>query len=205
MIVHSDSFAGVISILLIMLGTALALSASVVLLLAAKFHLAAKVLRVTGGVLVVFWLLQAIAIRLTPQTVVNRGDSFCYDIWCIGVTSVTPSAGTGNAVYKVDVHIFSDAGSGGKIHGKMNVFLVDDHGRRFPLLPDPSVTPFTRELAPQEGIDTTLTFQATPDSKHLYLISEPNQPHTWIVRLFTGDWLAQYFAPMRKPALLRVL
>jgi NAD(P)-dependent dehydrogenase (short-subunit alcohol dehydrogenase family) len=92
--------------------------------------------------------------RIAHEAGGNRGDSFCYDIWCIGVTSVTPSAETGNAVYKVDVHIFSDAGSGGKIHGKMNLFLVDDHGRRFPLLPDPSVTPFTRDLAPQEGIDT---------------------------------------------------
>ena len=93
----------------------------------------------------------------------------------------------------------------GKFTGKMNLFLVDDHGRRFPLLRDPSAIPYTRELAPQDGIDTTLTFRVTDDSKHLYLISEPTEPHTLVVRLFTGDWLAQHFASMRKPALLRVL
>lgn len=205
MIVHSDSFIGVVSVLLVMLGTVCALSASVLLLAAARFGLAARVFAATAGVLVVFWALQAVTISLTPQTVVNRGDSFCYDIWCIGVRGVTPSAENGNVVYKVDVHIFSDAGSGGKIHGKMNLFLVDEYGGRFPLVPDPSVIPITRELAPQEGIDTTLTFRAANYARRLYLISEPKERHPLFVRMFTGDWLSQYVSAMRKPALLRVL
>lgn len=204
MIVHSDSVLGVFSILLIMLGTVFALSATVVLLFAAKFRLAAKVLIVTAGVLVVFSVVQALTITLTPQTVVNRGESFCYDIWCIGVTGVTPSAYSGNVVYKVNVHIFSDAGSGGKIHGKMNLFLVDEHDRRFAPLPDSSVIPFAQELAPQEGIDTTLTFRVMSDATHLYLISEPTASHPLVVRFFTGEWLAQHLR-LRKPALLRVL
>jgi hypothetical protein len=205
MIVHSDSFFGVMFIFLVWLATCFALLASVVLLLALKFRLAAKVFILSAASLLLFWVVQGAAIALTPQTIVDRGDSFCEDIWCIGVTDVATTAQAENIVYKVGVHIFSDAGRGGKIHGKTTLFLLDDRGRRFPLLPDPSVTPFTRELAPQEGMDTTLTFQTPADAKRLYLTGEPTERRSLMVRLFTGDWLREHLAFMRKPTLLRVV
>jgi hypothetical protein len=205
MIVHSDSFIGVMLLLLVMLGTGAAILASAVLLLALKFRQAFKVLAYAAVTLSVFFVLQITLLTLTPQAVVKIGDSFCADIWCIGVTNVSAAPRQRDTIYKVDVHIFSDAGRGGKIHGKAILFLVDERGRRFPLIPDPSVIPFNRELDPQEGIDTTLTFAAPSDARQLYLTSEPTDRHSFVVRVFTGDWLAESFPSIHKPALLRVL
>ena len=206
MIVHSDSFIGVMFLLLVMFGTCASILASAVLLLALKFRLAFRVLAYTAVTLSVFFVLQITLLTLTPQTVVKRGDSFCADIWCIGVTNVTAAPRQQDTLYKADVHIFSDAGRGGKIHGKAILFLVDERGRRFPLIPDPSVTPFNRELDPQEGIDTTLTFAAPSDARQLYLTSEPTERHSFVVRVFTGDLLAENLPFIHKPAaLLRVL
>ena len=61
------------------------------------------------------------------------------------------------------------------------------------MIPDPSVTPFNRELDPQEGIDTTLTFAAPSDARQLYLTSERTERHSFVVRVFTGDLLAEIF------------
>jgi hypothetical protein len=205
MIVHSDSFIGVMLLLLVMLGTGVAILASAVLLLTLKFRLAFKVLAYTGVALSVFFLLQITLLTLTPQTVVKRGDSYCADIWCIGVTNLSAAPRQRDTLYRVDVHIFSDAGRGGKIHGKAILFLVDEHRRRFPLIPDPSVIPFNRELAPQERIDTTLAFAAPSDARQLYLTSEPTERHSFVVRVFTGDWLAESLPFIHKPTLLRVL
>src|SRR5262245_45931740 len=141
----------------------------------------------------------------TPHTIVKLGYSFFANIWCIGATDVKTTTRERDVIYKVNVHIFSDANRGGKIHGKAILFLVDERGRRFPLIPDPSVIPFNRELNPQEGIDTTLTFAVAADVKQLYLTSEPTEPQTFLVRLFTGDWFADSLTFMRKPTLLRVL
>ena len=205
MIVHSDSFIGIMFLFLVMFGTCAGVLASAVLLLALKFRLAFKVLAWTALALSAFLVLQITTLTLTPQTVVKRGDSFCADIWCMGVTNVTATPTQQDTIYKVDVHIFSDAGSGGKIHGKARLFLVDERGRRFALIPDPSVIPFNRELDPQEGIDTTLTFATQSDARQLYLTSEPTERHPFVLRVFTGDLLAERLPFIHKPVLLRVL
>jgi hypothetical protein len=205
MVVHSDSFIGVMFLLLVMLGTGAAVLATAVLLLALKFRLAFKVIGCTAIALSAFFVLQLTMLTLTPQTIVKRGDSFCADIWCMGVTNVTSAPRQQDTLYKVDVHIFSGAGRGGKIHGKARLFLVDERGRRFALIPDPSVIPFNRELDPQEGIDTTLTFAAPSDARQLYLTSEPTERHPFVVRVFTGDLLAERLPFIHKPVLLRVL
>jgi len=205
MIVHSDSFIGIMFLFLVMFGTCAGVLASAVLLLALKFRLAFKVLAWTALALSAFLVLQITTMTLTPQTVVKRGDSFCADIWCMGVTNVTATPTQQDTIYKVDVHIFSDAGRGGKIHGKAKLFLVDERGRRFALIPDPSVIPFNRELDPQEGIDTTLTFAAPSDARQLYLASEPTERHPFVVRVFIGDLLAERLPFIHKPVLLRVL
>jgi hypothetical protein len=205
MIVHSDSFLGVMFIILVFLGTGLSLLATLILILAFRFRLASKVFLTTVSALLVFVVLQSTMLALTPQTVVKRGDSYCYDIWCIGVTDVKSTPSVNDVLYNVGVHVFSDAGRGGTIHAKKRLFLVDDHDRRFALIPDPSVIPFTRELAPQEGIDTTLTFVVPADARQLYLTTESTETRSFVFRFFTGGWLANNFSFMRKPELLRVL
>jgi hypothetical protein len=204
MIVHTDSFFGILLVLLVMLGVGFGLLATVVLLLGLKFRVASKVFVATATTCLMFFALQAAIRALMPQTIVKRGDTLCEDIWCIGITDVTTAARAQDVLYTLNVHIFSDAGRGGNIHSKEVLFLVDEHGRRFPLIPDPAAVPYTREIAPQEGFDTTLTFAVAADARNLYLTTESIQPRTLMVRLFTGDWLADYVSSMRKPTMLSV-
>lgn len=204
MIVHSDSFFGIVPILLVMLGAGFGVLATVVLLLGLKFRVASKVFAATATVCLMFFALQATIHALVPQTIVKRGDSFCEDIWCIGITDVKMTARAQDVLYTLSVHIFSDAGRGGTIHSKEVFFLVDEHGRRFPLIPDSAAVPYAREIAPQEGFDTTMAFAVPADARNLYLTGESTRPQPLIVRLFTGEWLGDHVGSMHKPTMLRV-
>ena len=49
------------------------------------------------------------------------------------------------------------------------MYLVDERGRRFQLIDDPSAIPFDTPLNPRESIDTKLTFAVAADAQHLFL------------------------------------
>lgn len=205
MIVHSDSFFGILLVLLVMLGAGLGVLATVVLLLGLKFRVASKVFVATATACLVFLALQAAIHAFIPQTIVKRGDTFCEDIWCIGITDVKTTARAQGVLYTLSVHIFSAAERGGNIHSEGVFFLVDERGRRFPLTPDTAAVPYTREIAPQEGFNTTMTFAVAADATNLYLTSESTQPPSFVVRLFTGEWLGDHVSSMRKPTMLRLM
>ncbi len=48
-------------------------------------------------------------------------------------------------------------------------YLMDERGRRFELIDDPSAIPLETPLNPRESIDTTLTFAVAADAQHLFL------------------------------------
>jgi hypothetical protein len=56
------------------------------------------------------------------------------------VTNVTAEPHTQEVVYKVHVRIFSDAGRG-KQRARGPLVLIDERGRRFPMVPDALAIP----------------------------------------------------------------
>jgi hypothetical protein len=69
---------------------------------------------------------------------VNNGDSYCADIWCIGIDKVTAIPRGGETIYKLAVHIFSDANRVATNAKGASLYLFDEKGRRFPLVYDAS-------------------------------------------------------------------
>jgi len=158
-----------------------------------------------GGVAVYVLGVLVVSI-LTPQTIVNIGDSYCMDIWCIGIEKVNAMPRGEDIVYKVDVRIFSDANSVQISAKGAAVYVLDDRGRRFELLDDPSVIPFDTPLAPKQSIHTTLSFAVPADARKLFLPcgshhigEEPSVPF-WVKLYFGSD--AGF---LHKQTMLRVL
>jgi hypothetical protein len=90
---------------------------------------------------------------LTPQKIGSAGHAYCKDIWCIGIEKVSPMPARNEIAYKVDVRIFSDANTV-KTSGKgFSLFLVDERGRRFPMVKDPSAIPFDLSLDPGQSVN----------------------------------------------------
>jgi hypothetical protein len=201
MVIHSDSNLGAFLALLMMLGATVGALAAVSLFASGNFNRAWKILAASGA-WVTAYLLAVVAVSLTaPAKIVNLGDSYCVDIWCIGIERVSATPLGAQIRYKADVRIFSDANRVTTSARGTALYLVDDRGRRFPLVNDPSAIPFDVILDPGQSVRTSLTFLAAEDARHLFLTGNAPEPPPFWVRLYFGsdDSL------LHKRTLLRVL
>jgi hypothetical protein len=166
------------------------------MLILRRFRSALKTAVITIGGLAVYLAAVNVVSLLSPQTIVKPGDSYCFDIWCIGVDRVsTHNSGQENLI-QVDVHIFSDANTV-KVSAKARPYLVDENGRRFPLIYESSAIPFDAVLDPGQTIKTSLMFKAAPDARQLFLTGDVETPPPFPLVLLVGMF--------HKPTLFRVL
>lgn len=194
---------------LLALPTVLTLLASVVLLIARKFRLAMKVAGAALGVVGLFVAVATTVSLLAPSKIVNVGDSYCWDLWCMGIEKVNPAPRGQDVEYKIDVRIFSDANTVKTSPDQASIYLEDEHGRRYPLVNDPAVTPYNTVISPGQTIKTTLTFVAPADAGHLFLTGDAPLPDHipigWQVGKYFADLHFGYEKLSHKPTLLRVL
>lgn len=201
MIVHSDSTLGAMLAIVVVLGAIVSLPIAADLFLAGKTRQAAKALLAAAALVAAYTLAVIAASLLTPRRIVEVGDSYCVDIWCIGIDRVTPTRRGDETSYRLDALIFSDATRVKTSAAGASLFLVDERGRRFPLVPDPASVPFDVSLDPRESVHTSLTFVAPTNARQLFLSGDTgNGPPFW-VRLYLGSDNSL----LHKPTLLRVL
>ncbi len=201
MVIHSDSNLGAAVALVVVLGAVIMVLASAAQLASGQSRRAVKTL-LASAALVATYTLAVIAVSLgTPQKIINAGDSYCVDIWCIGIDGVSPKPFGHEIVYKVDVRIFSDANRVKTGAKGASLYLMDERGRRFPLVQDLSAIPFDVALDPGQSVKTSLTFVAAADARQLFLTGNAlGEPPFWVRLYFGGD-----DSLLHKRTLLRVL
>ena len=198
MIVHSDAVGSMV-FFFVMAGTALMAVVALIALAGGEFRFAGKVAAWWGKLAAGYAVLTMAVSLMLPQKVVNPGQSYCIDIWCISIQNVAKTPVEQDVIYRADVRIFSDANTV-KVSAKgVSLYLADERGRRYPLIPDPAVTPFDVELGPQQSVNTSLTFRVAADAKQLFLKGDGKS--LWISKFFIGDDSAL----LHRPTLLRVL
>jgi hypothetical protein len=200
-VIHSDSNLGATVALVVVSGAVILALASAALIASGKSRRAVKTLLASAALVATYTLaVMAVSLR-TPQTIVRAGDSYCVDVWCIGIDGVTPKPFGQETVYKVDVRIFSDANRVKTSAKGASLYLVDERGRRFPLVKDSSVIPFDVTLEPGQSVTTSLTFVAAADARQLFLTGDTRgEPPFWARLYFGSD-----DSLLHKRTLLRVL
>jgi len=98
------------------------------------------------------------------------------------------------------VRIFSDANAVKTSANGFSLFLVDERGRRFPLVNDPSATPFDITLDAGQSEKTSLTFVTAADAQQLFLTVDEPVPFALARLCFACD-----VSLLHKPTILRVL
>ena len=185
------------------------LLSAVGLLVARKWRLSARVAAGSVAALALYVAAANVISWVAPQTVIKLGDSYCWDLWCMGIEKVTALPRDGQIAYKIDVRFFSDANTVTTGLDEARVFLVDDRGRRFPLIDDPSVVPIETRLAPRQSLNTSLTFVAPSDASHLFLTGDaplPDRiPLSWRFFRIYADLHIGYEKLSHKPTVLLVL
>jgi hypothetical protein len=105
-----------------------------------------------------------------PQRVLQLGEIRCLDDWCLTVDNAQRTAADGTARYVVSFTLSSQARRVSQRALDASVYLIDDSGRHYQPLPDPSAVPFDVLLHPGESIPTTRTFQLPEDARQVGLI-----------------------------------
>jgi hypothetical protein len=143
---------------------------------------------------------------LTPRTIVNIGDSYCWDLWCVGIQSVNTTPQGPNILYKAEVSLSVDSDTAQleltdppKDPAKQFFYVMDELGRRFPILAYAPIPNGKVTVKPGESVKSSLTFLAPENARNLYLTGDVGAP-PW-VRLYFGSDLN----PFHRRTLLRVV
>jgi hypothetical protein len=196
MTVHSDSDLGILLALLALFVAGMFFVVACILLLERNFRAAIKVSLMAVAGLIALPLFVGIVAVLMPQTIVKLGDSYCMDINCIRIDKVEKETRETDAVYTLDVRLFSEANTVKTSLGAVSLFLQDERGRRFLLLDDPSVIPYDTYLDPGQTINTRLTFKVPADAKELFLTEGPRIPASAAKRSSLGGKSPPFWAPL---------
>src|SRR5579862_9725021 len=129
-----------------------------------------RVVTVTAWVVGPYLAMVLIVALLTPQTIVNIGDGYCWDLWCLGVERVNSVPQGQNVLCTAQVRIFSDANSVPTFREKSFLYVTDEQGRRLPVLPQsPDVPPIDLKINPTDSVTTSFSFLVPAGAGKLYL------------------------------------
>jgi hypothetical protein len=155
-----------------------------------KFHEVGRVGRVCAVIVVSYLAAVVLVSLLTPVTVVNIGDSYCYDLWCLGVNQVNASLRGQDILYTADVRIFADSSHPHQIpaeYAKDFFYVLDDRGRRYPLLREASFVDADVTVRPGESVKSSLAFSAPLNARKLYLMGKGRLYLPWLYMYFGSD------------------
>jgi hypothetical protein len=116
-----------------------------------------------GFAAVVYVLISASVSFFKPRRIIEQGQNWCFDDWCIAVERVsrTPASDRGHSVYTTDVRVFNAARSP---EGARNfwVYLRDDDDRRYAPMPGSWTDVVAARVGPHEFARTSIAF-VVPD------------------------------------------
>jgi hypothetical protein len=126
-----------------------------------KFHNAARAGRACAVIIVPYLAALTLVSLLTPGTIVNIGDSYCYDLWCLGVKQVNTTPKGQDMLYTAEVRIFIDSKHPHYLpaeQAKGFFYVLDDQGRRYPLLREASFVDADGTVQPGEFVKSSVAF-----------------------------------------------
>jgi hypothetical protein len=117
------------------------------------------------GVFAAVYLGVVILVSLvSPRRVLNVGDDLCWDDWCLAVSNVRRTNADTGVRYVVTFRVSSRARRRAQRGRGSYVYFMDDRGRCYEPVPDPTAVPFDVLLQPQEAVDVTRVFELPTDA-----------------------------------------
>lgn len=187
MVIHSDSNLGALLTLIAILGGGIVALTSIVLFTCGRFRPALRMLVACVAWFSIYAAAVMVVSLRAPRTIVDIGNAYCRDVWCIGIVKVGATPHGQEIVYKVEVHIFSDASTEKISASGASLWLIDERGRRFPLVKDRAAVPSDVTLDPGQSVNTSLTFVAKADARQLFLTGDTARKPPFWVRLYFGS------------------
>ena len=178
----------------------LTLAAAAVYALRGRGKRSLKILRNYGLCVVVYFLVALAVDFFRPQRVIAVGKPFCLDDWCLQVENVNHTSNGSNDSYHLDLRVFSTARRVSQRAKGAWIYLIDEHGRRYPPDSDPSAIPLDVQLGPQQSLTTSRVFAVPADVHKLGLITGHGGPYCSMETLIIGEGGCLF----HKPTMIRI-
>jgi hypothetical protein len=159
------------------LATAITLTTAAIFALRGRGAKARRIVR-TYGICAVAYSVIALAFDFfKPQRVMAMTEHWCFDDWCLQVENIDRVPLGSKVSYDVKLRIYSTArGISQRANGAW-IYLIDEQGRRYSANPDPSATPLTVKLGPEQSVSTSRAFEVPADVRTLGLITGHGGPY----------------------------
>ncbi len=124
-----------------------------------------------------YLFLSVLVSYLKPQRILDAGDSWCFDDWCLIVEKVDWTPGPALEGCRVEFRIFSRARRVSQRARGAWIYLVDDRGHLYSPDPEPSEPPLDVLLQPLQSVKTSRTFHVPANVGELGLITGHGGPY----------------------------
>jgi hypothetical protein len=163
-----------ILLLFVWLGSLMAFMAAVCLFNDGKSRLARRIL--------FWWSMGAagyaaalFAVAALPQNSnFQMGVPYCDDDWCMSIRQITKRPMPNGLAYRLDLQLSSLSNHRPQSAADAWIYLIDEQGRRFLPLHDPSAIPIDVAIPPHGSVNTWLTFPVPRDARTLFFAGGVN-------------------------------
>ncbi len=145
------------------------------------------ILRKFGMCAIAYLAIVVLVALLSPQRVLNVGDPWCFDDWCLSVENVSRTPEPPQVYCNVSLRIFSRARRVSQRAKGAWVYVIDGRGNRYAPQPDPSAVPLDVLLQPGESVTTSRVFKLPAHSTRLGLITGHGGPGCFPGCFIIGD------------------
>ena len=159
-----------------------------------------RILRIYGMCLVAYFAVALAVDLFRPQRVIAIGEPWCFDDWCLQVENVDHTSSGSNTSYHLNLRVYSTARRVSQRAKGAWIYLIDEHGRRYSPNPDPSATPLTVQLGPQQSVTTSRVFTVSADVHKLGLITGHGGSYCGMGILIIGEGGCLF----NKPTMIRI-
>jgi hypothetical protein len=150
-------------------------------------HQAVGILRRLGVCAIAYLTIVVVVALFSPQRVLNVGDPWCFDDWCLSVENVSRTPTPPLVSYDVSLHIFSQARRVSQRAKGAWIYMIDGRGNRYAPEPDQSPVPLDVLLQPGESVTTSRLFKLPANSGTLGLITGHGGPGCFPGCFIIGD------------------
>ena len=123
--------------LLLVLISLVTLITAAVIALRGRLARSLRILRRFAICAAVYVAIVAVVGAFSPQRVIQVGDPWCFDDWCLSVESVSRTPAAPLVAYHVSLRIFSEARRISQRAKGAWIYVIDSHGNQYAPDPDP--------------------------------------------------------------------
>ena len=184
------------------LASIVTLLAALISAIRARGRTAAKILKLWAAYATVYMIVALAYDFLAPQRIIQVGEPWCLDDWCLTAEAVNANQAQSVTTYKIDLRISSRARRVSQRAAGAWIYLINvNNGQLVPPDSDASAVPLDVRLQPLQEVTTSRVFHVPSQAVNLGLITGHGGPYCSAMSLLI---IGEGGCLFKKPTMIRI-